>query len=161
MFAQVHLLVGPCITCLIAGPAELRKRTDAEIRHAAAKHQALKDSGCFSKQELDEFMKACGIKFPSEFSRLPYWDEATDYLIDLMHLIKNLGEHVLDTTMGVDFDNKTRKWAKARGIKESWWKTGMHPQYPPRPLTFKPWMDMAVYRHVGCHTCMYMAIPTL
>ena len=72
-------------------------------------------------------MKATGIKFPSEFSRLPYWDEANHYLIDLMHLIKNLGEHVLDAVMGTDFDKKTRTWAKSQGINPTWWATGISP----------------------------------
>ena len=65
----------------IAGPAEFQKRTDADIRHHAAKHETLKESGHFTLNDLEVMMKATGIKFPSEFSRLPYWDEANDYLI--------------------------------------------------------------------------------
>eukprot|EP00854_Cymbomonas_tetramitiformis_P006194 gene6194-7426_t len=45
-----------------------------------------------------------------------------DYLIDLMHLIKNLGEHVCDSLIGADFDdNKVRQWVKQEGIKANWW----------------------------------------
>lgn len=49
-----------------------------------------------------------------------------DYLIDLMHLIKNLGEHVCDSLIGADFDDKVREWAKEQGIKANWWATGVH-----------------------------------
>jgi hypothetical protein len=127
MFNRVQWWVGQCSPCCIAGPAEFQKRTDADIRHHAAKHETLKESGHFTLNDLEVMMKATGIKFPSEFSRLPYWDEANDYLIDLMHLIKNLGEHVLDAVMGTDFDKKTRTWAKSQGIKPTWWATGISP----------------------------------
>jgi len=111
-----------------AGEATFRRRTDEEVRAAAAKHANLRKSEHVTKAELDAYIGACGIKFPSEFSRLPYWDEVKDYLIDLMHLIKNLGEHVLDTMMGTDFDAKTRSWAKEQGIKRAWWETGTLPK---------------------------------
>ena len=109
---------------IVTGPVEFRKRTDEDIRHHAKKHEALRESGFLTKEELDVMMTDTGVKFPSEFSRLPYWDEGKDYLIDLMHLIKNLGEHIVDTTMGVDFDHKTRAWAEERRIKPDWWETG-------------------------------------
>ncbi|KAK3266478.1 hypothetical protein CYMTET_24897 [Cymbomonas tetramitiformis] len=75
------------------------------------------------KVELDEFMKDSAVKFPLELSHLPYWDEIRDYRIDLMHLIKNLGEHVGDTLTGADFDEKVGHWAGEFGIKPEWWAT--------------------------------------
>ncbi len=109
---------------LFTGPVEFRSRTDEEIRHAAKKHEMLSACGLLTKKEIEEMMSGCGVKLPSEFSRLPYWDEACDYLIDLMHLIKNLGEHVCDSLMGADFDAKVRDWAEQQGIKQDWWATG-------------------------------------
>ncbi|KAK3286183.1 hypothetical protein CYMTET_6252 [Cymbomonas tetramitiformis] len=69
-------------------------RKDKEARDSASRNKVRADSGYFTQVELEEFMKNSGVQFPSEFSSLPYWDEIRDYLIDLVHLVKNLGEHI-------------------------------------------------------------------
>jgi len=107
-------------------PVSYPLRTEEDIRYHAKRHAKLGDTGFFTKDQIRSFMSACGVKLPSEFSRLPYWEECMDYIIDLMHLIKNLGEHVCDSLIGADFDDKVRQWAKQEGIKANWWATGMH-----------------------------------
>ncbi len=96
--------------------------THEHIKRTAEINELLAQSG-WSKAEMAERFSETGIKLPTPFARLIYFNLVLDWLYDPMHEIMNVGNRLASTLLGMDFEEKVRSFAKEEGAHPERYRT--------------------------------------